>query len=101
MHAECAGTNVHVTVVFPGGVPTNITTNSGVAMPIDGATVSKQAANITTPERAAQEILDGVEANAYRVLIGKDAGLMDKLYRLDPRRSAALIAGKMQDLIGR
>ena len=99
LHAECAGTNVHVTVVFPGGVATNITTNSGVAMPIDPEAASKQAANITTPERAAQDILGGVEANAYRVLIGKDARLMDKLYRLSPRRSAALIAGKMQDLL--
>ncbi|WP_030438001.1 SDR family NAD(P)-dependent oxidoreductase [Actinoplanes subtropicus] len=99
LHAECAGTNVHVTVVFPGGVATNITTNSGVAIPIDPATASKQATTVTTPERAAQDILDGVEANAYRVLVGKDAKLMDKLYRLSPRRSAALIAGKMQDLL--
>jgi NADP-dependent 3-hydroxy acid dehydrogenase YdfG len=101
LHAECAGTGVRVTVVFPGGVATNITTNSGVSIPLDGAAASKQAAKITTPERAARDILDGVEADAYRVLIGKDARLMDKLYRLNPRRSAALIAGKMQDLLNR
>ncbi|GIM93445.1 hypothetical protein [Paractinoplanes toevensis] len=52
-------------------------------------------------ERAARDILDGVEANAYRVLIGKDARMMDKLYRLSPRRAAGLIAGKMQDLLNR
>ncbi|GIF20834.1 short-subunit dehydrogenase [Actinoplanes tereljensis] len=98
LHAECAGTNVHVTVVFPGGVATNITTNSGVHMPaVDGAKASK----ITTPERAAQDILNGMEANAYRVLIGNDAKLMDRMYRLHPRRAAALIAGKMQDLLNR
>jgi NADP-dependent 3-hydroxy acid dehydrogenase YdfG len=98
LHAECAGTTVRVTVVFPGGVATNITTNSGVSMPaVDGA----KAPKITTPERAARDILDGVEANAYRVLIGKDARMMDKLYRLNPRRAAGLIAGKMQDLLSR
>src|SRR5690606_24464226 len=30
LHSECAGTNVRVTVVFPGAVATNITANSGV-----------------------------------------------------------------------
>jgi NADP-dependent 3-hydroxy acid dehydrogenase YdfG len=101
LHAECAGTGVRVTVVFPGGVATNITTNSGVAIPIDESVARKQAAKITTPERAAQDVLDGMAADAYRVLIGKDARLMDKLYRLNPRRSAALIAGKMQELLSR
>jgi short-subunit dehydrogenase len=32
LYAELQGTSVAVTVVFPGGVGTNITTNSGVAM---------------------------------------------------------------------
>jgi short-subunit dehydrogenase len=35
LHSECAGTNVHVTVVFPGAVATNITANSGVEIRID------------------------------------------------------------------
>jgi hypothetical protein len=50
-------------------------------------------------ERAARDILDGVEKNAYRVLIGRDARLMDALYRLTPRRSARLIASRMKDLL--
>ncbi|GIE99372.1 hypothetical protein Ari01nite_68370 [Paractinoplanes rishiriensis] len=56
---------------------------------------------ITTPERAAQEILDGMERDAYRILVGRDAKLMDVLYRLNPRRSAALTAAKMQSLLER
>jgi short-subunit dehydrogenase len=101
LHAECAGTNVQVTVVFPGGVATNITTNSGVDMPAMDAGTAKQAARITTPERAAQDILNGMETGAYRVLIGRDARMMDKMYRLNPRRAAGLIAGKMKDLLDR
>ncbi|MFD0522625.1 SDR family NAD(P)-dependent oxidoreductase [Paractinoplanes durhamensis] len=101
LHAECAGTNVHVTVVFPGGVATNITSNSGVSMPAMDADMAKQAAKITTPERAARDILHGMESDAYRVLIGNDAKMMDKMYRLNPRRAAALIAGKMQELLSR
>jgi hypothetical protein len=52
----------------------------------------------TTPERAARDILDGVEKIAYRVLLGRDARLMDALYRLTPRRSAPLIASRMKPL---
>ena len=37
LHAECRGTRVHVTVVFPGAVATNITTNSGVDIAIPPA----------------------------------------------------------------
>jgi short-subunit dehydrogenase len=101
LHSECAGTNVHVTAVFPGAVATNITANSGVTIPIDDATAAGQTRKITTPERAARDILDGMESNAYRVLIGPDAKLMDALYRLTPRRSARLIADRMKDLLGR
>ena len=101
LHSECAGTNVHVTAVFPGAVATNITTNSGVTIPIDDATVAVQTRKTTTPERAARDILHGMESNAYHVLIGRDAKLMDVLYRLSPRRSARLTADRMKDLLGR
>ena len=69
--------------------------------PIDDATAAAQTRKTTTPERAARDIFDGMENNAYRVLIGRDAKLMDILYRLSPRRSARLIADKMKDLMGR
>jgi short-subunit dehydrogenase len=99
LHAECAGTTVRVTVAFPGAVATNISANSGVALPGGGNASLAEGRNITTPERAAREILDGVERDAYRVLVGRDARLMDRMYRLSPRRAASLIAGKMQELI--
>jgi NAD(P)-dependent dehydrogenase (short-subunit alcohol dehydrogenase family) len=59
LHSECAGTNVHVTAVFPGAVATNITANSGVTIPIDEATAAAQTRKTTTPDRAARDILDG------------------------------------------
>jgi short-subunit dehydrogenase len=100
LHAECRGTNVHVTVVFPGAVATNITMNSGVDIPIDAATAEAQARRTTSPRTAAKVILDGVEHDAYRVLIGRDAKLMDALYRLNPRRATGFIASQMKDLLG-
>ena len=99
LHSECTGTNVRVTVVFPGAVATNITRNSGVAVPAMGADAEKMARRITPADKAARLILDGMERNAYRVMVGSDAKLMDRLYRLDPRRAAAFIARQMKDLL--
>ena len=48
------------------------------------------------PERAAELILDGMEKNACRVLIGRDAKMMDVLYRVNPRGAASFIARQMQ-----
>jgi NAD(P)-dependent dehydrogenase (short-subunit alcohol dehydrogenase family) len=99
LHSELAGTAVHVTVVFPGAVATNITTNSGVeipAMPSGGKTPP-----VLPADRAAQIILDGMERNRYRVLVGRDARLMDALCRLSPRRAADFIASQMKDLLAR
>jgi short-subunit dehydrogenase len=99
LHSECAGTNVHVTVVFPGAVATNITANSGVDIPVSAADAEKMARRVLPADRAARLILDGMEKDAYRVMVGSDAKLMDRLYRLNPRRAAAFIAGQMKDLL--
>ncbi len=99
LHSECAGTSVHVTVVFPGAVATNITTNSGVDIPIPPEMASQAARRTLAADKAARIILDGMEKNAYRVLVGSDAKLMDRLYRLAPRRAAGFIARQMKDLL--
>ena len=99
LYAECRGTPVRVTLVIPGGVATNITTNSGVAIPIDEAATAGQSRKVATAEQAATIILDGMEKNAYRVLIGRDAKMMDLIYRLNPKRAAVMIASQMKDLL--
>jgi NAD(P)-dependent dehydrogenase (short-subunit alcohol dehydrogenase family) len=99
LHSECAGTNVHVTVVFPGAVATNITTNSGVAIPGGEAAASSKGYKTYPADKAAADILDGMEKNAYRVLFGGDSRLMDRLYRVNPRRAAAFIGKQMKDLL--
>jgi len=99
--AELRGTNVHVTVVFPGAVATNITTNSGVAIPggMDRAQMEKQAARTLPADKAARIILDGMEKNAYRVMVGSDSKLMDRLYRLSPSRATGFITNQMKALL--
>ena len=96
--AEMQGTPVHVTVVFPGGVATNITQNSGVTPPpMDAA--RQQAIPVYAADQAARDILDGMEADAFRVLVGNDAQMMDQFYRQDPQAATALIAEQMKELL--
>jgi hypothetical protein len=48
---------------------------------------------------AARIILDGMEKNQFRVMVGSDAKLLDRLYRIHPKRAAAFIAGQVRDLL--
>jgi short-subunit dehydrogenase len=99
LHSECRGTSVHVTVVFPGAVATNITTNSGVDIPVTPEMAEKAASRTLAADKAARIILDGMERDAYRVMVGSDAKLMDRLYRITPARAAGFIAKQMRGLL--
>jgi short-subunit dehydrogenase len=101
LYSELKDSQVSVTVVFPGGVATDITGNSGVRAPGGGGDTSAAAAKLATPTDAAQQIVAGVERGSYRVVIGKDARMMDRLSRLAPQRATDLIARKMASLVGK
>jgi len=96
LHGELRHTGVKVTVVFPGAVRTNIKANSGLKEESKEKD-AKQAMKILSPEKAARKILDGMEKNRARIILGKDARLMDFLYRLSPNFASGLIAAKMAD----
>jgi NAD(P)-dependent dehydrogenase (short-subunit alcohol dehydrogenase family) len=96
LHAELLETRVRVTVVFPGGLDTNIMTNSGLKMP---SNVDAQRSRLTKADKAARDTIDGMERDAYRVLIGSDAKLVDVLYRLNPRRAAGFIAKQIKEML--
>jgi len=98
LSSELLGTNVKVTVVFPGAIGTNIAGNSGVmdSLPKDAG---GPAPKMLAPGKAAQIILEGIENDAYRVLVGSDARLMDAIYRLDPQRAARFIYNQMRTLL--
>lgn len=99
MRAELKNTNVKVTVVFPGGVSTNIMRNSGLDHAENKEMSKEQVSQLLTPKEAAEIIVSGIENDQTRVLAGKDARIMDKLYRLSPGRATDLIADKMKDLV--
>jgi short-subunit dehydrogenase len=99
LHSELNNTNVKVTVIFPGAVNTNITKNSGLNMPQQPGTETKSLKTLSAA-RAAEIIINGIENNCYRVLVGKDARFMDFFYRLNPKRAANLITRKMKGVSG-
>jgi len=87
---ELAEKGVRVTSVHPGGVDTSIVRNAQIdVMPTDVTGRSdieqrfKKAA-ITTPERAAEIILDGAARGKRRVIVGKDAKFLSFIQRLFP-----------------
>jgi NADP-dependent 3-hydroxy acid dehydrogenase YdfG len=76
---------VKVTVVHPGGIKTAIARNSLTAAGVDPEAqykfFDKRLAN-TTPQRAAEIILDAVRKNKARVLVGQDAVVLDLIVRI-------------------
>ena len=100
LHAELTGTNVKATIVFPGGVNTNILKNSGLEMPKPEESRGKTR-KILSASTAAQIMIDGMEKNKYRVLVGKDARIMDFLYRFNPKSAAAMITKQMKKILAK
>ena len=93
---EYKGSKLHVASVHPGGILTNIARNSklGENTPEDwqqqGATFFDRVAR-TTPEIAADTILQGIEQKNPRILIGSDAKQISLISRLFPTRYLSVI----------
>ena len=83
---------VSATCVHPGGIKTNIARGARIDKSLNALGVedvekgrrSFEKAFKVTAEDAAETILRGVERNARRVLIGRDAHALDLLQRLMP-----------------
>jgi len=99
LYAELRGTSVAVTVVFPGGVGTDILANSGVSITSRRAESSGTKSKLTSVTDAADQIIGAIEKGSYRVRIGGDARLLDRLSRLMPQRATGLIADRMKSLL--
>ena len=95
LHSELTDTNVGVTIAFPGAIKTNIMQNSKVERKATTDTSGKEY-KLTLADDAAKIMIDAIESNAYRVMVGNDAKMMDRMYRVMPKKAAAIIAGKLK-----
>ncbi len=96
LRSELMGTKVGVTVVFPGGIATNIAGNSGLHMEMPK---DMKAPKTTPAPVAAKAMVDAIENNKPRLVIGSDAKTMDFLSRLNPVMAANMIYKQMANLL--
>jgi short-subunit dehydrogenase len=98
LYSELLNTNVHVSVIFPGAIGTNIVENSGVG---DTMKVDRDNSPIKfmEPSKAARVIVDGMERNRYRIMVGVDSTFMDSMCRLSPRRACELVYKQMKAVL--
>ena len=100
---ELAGTTVGVSCVHPGGIRTPIARRARIAAAADpaGAALTVKVFDrvaLTSPEAAAQRIVQGVKRNEPRILIGKDAVQLDRLQRLFPVRYWKSLVRRLEKL---
>lgn len=95
LHSELMDTQVGVTIAFPGAIKTDIMKNSNVEREVSEESEGREYKLTTAPD-AAKIMIDAIEDNAYRVMVGNDAKMMDRLSRLMPKKAAAIIAEKLK-----
>jgi NADP-dependent 3-hydroxy acid dehydrogenase YdfG len=107
LRQELRGTGVRAINVHPGGVDTNIVRNGRLHGDPEGRGRTKEelardfaAMTMTTPDRAAEIIHEGVERGRARILVGPDARMFDTLARVAPTRYYDVMA-RLQPLATR
>jgi NAD(P)-dependent dehydrogenase (short-subunit alcohol dehydrogenase family) len=95
---ELRETGVDAVTVHPGGIKTNVVRNARYhghplrqGLSHEDMAGEFDAMAFTTPQRAAQIIVDGVLRGRSRILVGPDAYVFDGLARLMPNRYFELL----------
>lgn len=86
---ELEGTSVGVSVVHPGGVATSIADNARLPIHLSAEEIEQGRTTwkkilVMPPQTAGEIIVLGVEQRRARILVGKDAKLIDLVARLAP-----------------
>ena len=89
MELEIEGHPISVTTIHPGGIKTNIAKNARIDPSLSDVTGDPEKARrdferafVTSPEKAARQILKAVQRDRRRALIGPDAKVIDIVSRL-------------------
>lgn len=102
---ELRGTGVRAVTVHPGGINTDIVRNARFSQDPQGlASTQDELAErfakmaLTSPEKAARVIHQGVERGKARILVGPDAVVFDAVTRLAPTHYWDLLTGAMSGM---
>jgi short-subunit dehydrogenase len=98
-----ANSPVKLSVVHPGGIATNIARNASSGRGVDNARRTEsidrfEAIAKKSPAAAAVRIIEGIEKNQPRILIGSDARFMDLLQRFRPSTYWAVLAKRLEKM---
>ncbi|HYO91477.1 MAG TPA: SDR family NAD(P)-dependent oxidoreductase [Pyrinomonadaceae bacterium] len=93
---ELVDTSIAVSCVHPGGVATNIARSGRLAA---GASLAAKEESVkyhtkvskTTSEDAARQIINGIKRRSKRILVGRDARIIDVLNRVSPENYLSLM----------
>lgn len=97
LQAELADSNVHVTLVCPGGIATDIKFNSGAETnKMSEQDIRKSIIKPVKPSRAAQLIIEAMESRRQLVLIGNDIRLLNLIHKVSPSFARKLIQNQMK-----
>lgn len=100
LYAELQGTNVGVTVIHPGAVNTHIMSNSGLqSLQEEESAKQNQVNRALAADKAASVIIQAIEKNKFRVMVGNDARMLDILYRFHPRWAVRFITKQMAKML--
>ncbi|PRY95748.1 short-subunit dehydrogenase [Hasllibacter halocynthiae] len=101
MEARAYYPGLTVSTVFPGGIATAISDNAIAAgsrtaeeREADKANFAKNL--VISPERAAEVVVAGIRAKRERILIGRDASVMDWMSRMLPARYTRVMLGQLK-----
>lgn len=99
LYSELKETNVGVTVIHPGAINTNIMVNSNIKTSSEVDASQTEVSNKTlAASKAASIMIEAIEKNKYRVMVGKDARMLDYLYRFNPQMAVNMIIKKMRGM---
>ena len=91
LRQELRGTGVRAVTVHPGGITTNIARNGRIRRDPEGRGRTREqiaaefeALTMTSPDKAAEIIVAGVERGKARILVGPDAYVFDAIARIAP-----------------
>tara|TARA_R110002096_G_scaffold282029_3_gene476061 strand:- start:673 stop:1500 length:828 start_codon:yes stop_codon:yes gene_type:complete len=103
LYYELQGTGVQIHSVHPGGVDTGIVlnglqkNNTAGAIDVEKMQQRFKGMAVTSAKEAAEIILHGVDKGKFKILVGKDARLIDKLSRWVPNYWRATMAKRTKD----
>ncbi len=100
LRLELRRSGIRVMAVFPGGINTNIIRNSDVVVASSIDQLRERLAFILlTPNKVARKIINGIERNQSRLVLGIDAVIMDVLCRISPRLAPRILFGIIDSIL--